>query len=186
MKKIIISTYNSPAGDLTIGSFGDRLCLCDWVNGRRRDLIGRQTERHLGAKYEDGTSPVIEHAIRQLDEYFNGTRRVFDIPLELTGTEFQRNVRLELLNIPYGNFISYAELARRIGNPKAVRAVASANAANPISIFIPCHRVIGSDNRLTGYGGGLSVKKYLLELEGAWNKEGIATLQLAVNSRSNL
>lgn len=165
MKRIIISTYKSPAGELTIGSSGDLLCLCDWTTGERRGRINRQPERRLEARYEEGTSPVIERAIAQLNEYFNGTRREFDIPLELTGTEFQCRVRRELLNIPYGETISYAELARRVGNPKAVRAVASANATNPISIFIPCHRVIGSDNRLTGYSGGLPVKKYLLDLE---------------------
>ena len=126
-------------------------------------------ERRLDAKYEEGTSPVIEQAIAQLDEYFDGKRTSFDIPIHLTGTEFQQSVRRELMNIPYGNTISYAVLAQRIGKPKAVRAVASANATNPISIFVPCHRVVGSDNRLTGYGGGLATKRFLLEVEGVKN-----------------
>ena len=169
MKKIIISIYNSPAGVLIIGAFGDRICLCDWINGKRRDSISRHMERRLDAKYEEGTSPVIEQAIAQLDEYFDGKRTSFDIPIHLTGTEFQQSVRRELMNIPYGNTISYAVLAQRIGKPKAVRAVASANATNPISIFVPCHRVVGSDIRLTGYGGGLATKRFLLEVEGVKN-----------------
>ncbi len=109
--------------------------------------------------------PVIERAAAQLDEYFNGTRKSFDIPLKFIGTEFQQSVRRTLTEIPYGTTISYAELAQRVGNPKAVRAVAAANAINPVSIFVPCHRVIGSDSSLTGYGGGLAAKEFLLKLE---------------------
>lgn len=103
----------------------------------------------------------------QMGEYFAGARRDFDIPLAPEGTEFQRRVWAELRRIPCGETISYAELARRIGDPKAVRAVARANALNPIAVLIPCHRVIGSDGTLTGYAGGLERKARLLELEGA-------------------
>ena len=104
-------------------------------------------------------------ACRQLDEYFRHERQSFDLPLFFVGTEFQKKVWQTLLTIPYGTTVSYAYLARRIGMPRAVRAVANANGANAISIFVPCHRVIGSDGSLTGYGGGLPAKKYLLELE---------------------
>lgn len=103
----------------------------------------------------------------QIGEYFAGARRDFDIPLAPEGTEFQRRVWEELRRIPCGSTISYAELARRLGDPRAVRAVARANALNPIAILIPCHRVIGSDGTLTGYAGGLERKARLLELEGA-------------------
>ncbi len=150
---------------MLIGSHGGKLCLCDWAVEKRRGTIDRRIQRHLNARYETGTSEIIERAVAQLEAYFAGRRQTFDIPLVFTGSEFQNIVWRELLHIPYGTTISYAELARRIRNPKAVRAVAAANAANPISIFVPCHRVIGSNHTLTGYAGGLDAKKRLLELE---------------------
>jgi methylated-DNA-[protein]-cysteine S-methyltransferase len=101
----------------------------------------------------------------QLEEYFAGERRVFDLPVAPPGTPFQQRVWAELQRIGYGETISYAELAARIGRPTAIRAVGAANGANPVSIIIPCHRVIGSDGSLTGYGGGLEAKRRLLELE---------------------
>ncbi len=101
----------------------------------------------------------------QLRAYFAGERKQFDLPLEMEGTEFQLSVWRELQRIPYGETISYLELARRIGNPKAVRAVGLANGQNPIPIIVPCHRVIGSDGSLTGFGGGMENKRKLLELE---------------------
>jgi len=104
---------------------------------------------------------------RQLEEYFAGRRRRFDLPLDLRGTDFQKRCWQELLKIPYGETRSYADIARAIGNPSAVRAVGLANGQNPIAIMVPCHRVIGSDGSLTGYGGGLETKRKLLELEGA-------------------
>lgn len=104
-------------------------------------------------------------AISALDRYFSGEKICFEFQLLFAGTDFQREVWNALLDIPYGATVSYGELARKIGRPKAVRAVANANGANPISIFVPCHRVIGSDGSLTGYGGGLDVKEYLLRLE---------------------
>jgi methylated-DNA-[protein]-cysteine S-methyltransferase len=104
-------------------------------------------------------------AARQLREYFAGTRRKFDLPLAPAGTAFQRSVWDQLVKIPYGETISYGELARRIGNPRASRAVGLANGSNPIPIVIPCHRVIGSDGRLVGFGGGLDIKQRLLALE---------------------
>lgn len=103
----------------------------------------------------------------QLAEYFDGSRQTFELTLAPAGTVFQRRVWQELCRIPYGVTISYGELAHRIGNPQAVRAVGLANGANPIAIVIPCHRVIGADGTLTGYGGGLPVKRYLLDVERA-------------------
>jgi methylated-DNA-[protein]-cysteine S-methyltransferase len=101
----------------------------------------------------------------QLDEYFNKKREMFDLPLDLKGTEFQKRVWNELLKIPFGRTVSYKELTLRLGNVKAIRAVAAANGANPVSIIVPCHRVIGSDGSLTGYAGGLWRKKWLLDHE---------------------
>jgi methylated-DNA-[protein]-cysteine S-methyltransferase len=105
--------------------------------------------------------------VTQLEEYFSGQRRDFDLELAPQGTEFQLRVWNELTRIPYGTTISYGELARRLGNPDASRAVGTANGANPIPIVVPCHRVIGADGSLTGFGGGLKAKAALLELEGA-------------------
>lgn len=163
---IKVRPYESPCGVLMLGSSGDRLCLCDWQTGRQRERVARRLERLLDAEFESGTSPVVEAAADQLDLYFAGKLRTFDVPLLFAGTEFQKTVWNGLLEIPFGQTVSYPELARRIGMPEAVRAVANANGANAISIFAPCHRVIGSDRSLTGYGGGLDVKRMLLALEG--------------------
>ncbi len=164
---IITQTYESPCGTLLLGSFDDKLCLCSWQVKKHRGCVDNRLKRMLHADFETGTSEVIEKAIQQLDEYFAGKRQIFDIPLLFVGTPFQQTVWNELLNIPFGETLSYGEMAKRIGMPKAVRALANANGANSISIFAPCHRVIGSDHSLTGYGGGLSAKQFLLELEGA-------------------
>ena len=157
--------YEAPCGTLLLGSFGDRLCLCDWQTEKHREHVDHRLCRLLDAKFEEGSSEVLDRTINQLDEYFGGNRREFDIPLLFVGTEFQKKVWHALLAIPYGETVSYGDMARQIGMPKAVRAVANANGANSISILAPCHRVIGSDHSLTGYGGGLAVKEYLLKLE---------------------
>lgn len=112
------------------------------------------------------TSPLLEDAQRELNEYFAGRRRAFSVPLSIHGTPFQQSVWRALMEIPWGETISYGELARRIGRPNACRAVGMANHANSLPIFIPCHRIIGADGRLTGYAGGLEIKKKLLEIEG--------------------
>lgn len=163
--KITIYRYSSPCGVLMLGSYGDSLCLCDWQVERHRNHVDNRLKRILHAEFEEGVSLVIEKAIRQLDEYFAGKRREFDVPLLFVGTDFQKKVWNELLKVPFGQTISYGQMAAKIGMPKAVRAVANANGANSMSIFAPCHRVIGSDKSLTGYGGGLPAKEYLLKLE---------------------
>ena len=162
---IQVHRYHSPCGELRLGSFGGKLCLCDWQVEKHRDHVDRRLERVLQAGFVEGMSEVIAKAVRQLDEYFARKRQTFDVPLLFVGTEFQKSVWNELLNIPFGTTVSYGEMAERIGMPKAVRAVAHTNGANSLSIFAPCHRVIGSDRSLTGYGGGLPAKKFLLELE---------------------
>jgi methylated-DNA-[protein]-cysteine S-methyltransferase len=116
----------------------------------------------------EGSSRVLVEAARQLEEYFAGDLAAFDLPLELHGTEFQRRCWLALASIPYGQTVSYGEQARRLGlGPDAARAVGAANGQNPLPIVLPCHRVIGANGSLTGFGGGLDVKRYLLEHEGA-------------------
>jgi methylated-DNA-[protein]-cysteine S-methyltransferase len=114
-----------------------------------------------------GTHPIAAEATRQLRAYFAGQLRCFDLPLDLQGTDFQLRVWRELERIPYGETRSYSQIATAIGTPQAVRAVGAANGANPIPIVVPCHRVIGASGKLVGYGGGLPLKKRLLELEGA-------------------
>jgi len=121
-------------------------------------------DRPAGAA-ESAPSPLLKACRTQLEEYFAGTRTVFDVPLVLEGTIFQNEVWTALRNVPYGRTCSYGELARRIGRPAAVRAVGAANGANPVSIIIPCHRIIGGNGSLTGYGGGLWRKKWLISHE---------------------
>ena len=116
----------------------------------------------------DGGSPLLDEAARQLRAYFAGELVSFDLPLELHGTDFQRRCWLALATIPYGQTVSYGEQARRLGlGPDSARAVGAANARNPLPIVLPCHRVIGADGSLTGFGGGLDMKRFLLEHEGA-------------------
>lgn len=166
MKTIQIQYYHSPAGELMLGSFEDKLCLCDWMLEKRRDRIDYRIQKMLGARYTIESSAMIEKAFAELDDYFARRRTMFDIPLLFVGTDFQKRVWSKLLELPYGQTISYGEMARQLGCPKAVRAVANANGANALSIFAPCHRVIGSNSRLVGYAGGLEAKRILLELEG--------------------
>jgi methylated-DNA-[protein]-cysteine S-methyltransferase len=121
--------------------------------------------QHPEPDWRPSARGAVGEAIRQLKEYFAGRRTEFDLPLAPEGTEFQREVWRRLQEIPYGETISYGELARRVGNPNASRAVGAANGSNPIPIIIPCHRVIGANGKLTGFGGGLPTKKALLALE---------------------
>ena len=165
--KIFIQRYQTPCGEMILGSYGDSLCMCNWVNEKHPGRIDRRLLSTLKAHYVEAPSAITDEARRQLDEYFSHTRKVFDIRLLLTGTEFQKRVWQELTQIPYGQTVSYKKLAENIGHKNAVRAVANANGANAISIFVPCHRVIGSDKKLTGYGGGTEAKLYLLKLEQA-------------------
>lgn len=163
---IHVKYYDSSCGRLILGSFKDRLCLCDWQREKRINVVNNRLKRMLKAEFKEGTSDVIEQAAQQLDEFFAGKRRAFDVPLLFVGTDFQKTVWNELLKVPFGKTISYGEMAKRIGHPKAVRAVANANGANAMAIFAPCHRVIGNDGSLTGFAGGLDAKRKLLELEG--------------------
>lgn len=165
MPHISIQYFNSPCGLLVLASFGEKLCLCDWSNNPCAERNKRRIERYLNASFKIETTSILEETKRQLDEYFEGNRKAFTIPLLLVGSDFQLQVWNELLYIPYGATTSYKEIAQNIGKPKAVRAVAGAIGANGISILIPCHRVIGSDKSLTGYAGGLEAKKILLQIE---------------------
>lgn len=163
---IYTTTYHSPCGPLRLGSHGSRLCLCDWLESKHHERICRRLTAILGEEFSQGSSDVLQETAAQLDEYFAGRRKAFYVPLLLVGTDFQKAVWQELQNIPYSATISYAEEARRLGRPEAVRAVANANGANAVSIFVPCHRVVGTDHSLAGYAGGIDVKLWLLRMEG--------------------
>jgi len=150
---------DSPVGLLTLAAKGDKLTAILWeceIDGRVK----------LGEMIEDPTFPILLKTEQQLSEYFAGKRTRFELDLDFTGTEFQKEVWAALLEIPFGETRSYGEIARRIGRPKAVRAVGAANGRNPISIVAPCHRVIGTSGKLTGFAGGLENKALLLRLEG--------------------
>ena len=162
---ICIQYYSSPCGELILASMGNELCLCDWNGMPCAERNKRRIGRYVNADFRIETSSVLEEANRQLDDYFAGNRKVFNIPLHPVGTDIQLRVWRALLDIPYGETRSYLEIAQHIGNPKGVRAVAQAIGANGIDLLIPCHRVIGSNRSLTGFTGGLDKKKLLLELE---------------------
>jgi len=154
--RISYTWYESPIGPLLLAGSSPGLHIVSFSRGDRTVPISPGWMENHSA---------FQEVIHQLQEYFSGKRKTFDLTLIPEGTAFQKAVWQELQNIPYGETISYKTLAERIGNPRAVRAVGAANGANPIPIIIPCHRVIGNDGRLTGFGGGLPLKKRLLELE---------------------
>jgi len=139
------------------------------TNGVREILINKDhnSKKHSGLKQVSIDDSKLFDVFNQLEEYFKRQRKEFTLPLEIIGTDFQKRVWIELIKIPYGETISYNQLAIRLRDQKSIRAVGAANGANPLPIVIPCHRVIGSDGSLVGYGGGLDVKQKLLELEGS-------------------
>lgn len=170
MKTISIQYYKSPVGELILGTFDNQLCLCDWKYRRMRPSIDKRVQSALKATYKQENHPTNKLSIEQLSQYFKEETTSFNLPLLMIGTEFQKSVWQELINIPYGTTATYLQLSKQLQNEKAIRAVASANGANAISIIVPCHRIIGSDGSLVGYAGGLPAKKKLLQLEGSWDK----------------
>ena len=157
------SVYASPLGPLTLVASGAGLRAVLW-NG---DDPARAGLTGLPPGDEAGRSPVLAETARQLDAYFDGSRTSFDLPLDLHGTPFQQEAWRALAEIPFGETRTYAEQAAQLGRPNAFRAVGAANGRNPLSIVLPCHRVIGSDGSLTGFAGGLDAKRWLLEHERA-------------------
>ncbi|MBS0392957.1 MAG: methylated-DNA--[protein]-cysteine S-methyltransferase [Proteobacteria bacterium] len=156
----------TPLGEMLAIASDRGLCLLEFVGqqGVEREQI--QVEAARGGPAQEGMNAILEQTRAELAEYFAGRRQAFGVPLALVGTPFQNDAWRALRAIPYGQTLSYAEQARAIGRPMATRAVAAANGRNKVSIIVPCHRVIGSDGRLTGFGGGLPRKQALLALEG--------------------
>ena len=165
MSKINVSSHKTKTGEVLLGSFGGKLCMLDWKYRKMRTSIDKRLQNGLKAEYVENNDVIIDQTIEQIDEYLRGERKIFDVPLMMVGTEFQKSVWDALLKIPYGKTSTYLQLAVSVSNEKAVRAVASANGANAISLIVPCHRIIGSSGDLVGYAGGLPVKKRLLALE---------------------
>jgi methylated-DNA-[protein]-cysteine S-methyltransferase len=163
-EQILYTTIESPIGELLLVSDGDALRGLYMQDGRK--------PRTIGAGWAPSPAPFTD-VQAQLEEYFAGRRTTFDVPLAAEGAPFERRVWRALEDIPYGETVSYGEIARRVGQPTAARAVGLANGRNPIAVIVPCHRVIGANGTLTGYGGGLERKRLLIELE-----QGQAHLQL--------
>lgn len=151
-----IGYYHSPVGELVIGSHFDKITTVNFLKSEKSEIC---------------LTPVIEQCIAELEEYFFQGRKFFNVELQLTGSVFQNKVWNELLSIPYGKTLSYLEIAIRIGDINSVRAVGLANGQNPIAILVPCHRVIGKNGDLVGYGGGLDKKVWLLQHEGAFSEQ---------------
>jgi methylated-DNA-[protein]-cysteine S-methyltransferase len=148
--------YRSPVGELLIESDGNQITIVNFLKTN---------------KVEENVTPAIEQCLQELDEYFFQGRKFFNVELRLEGSAFQNKVWNELLNIPYGRTISYESLAIRVGDINSIRAVGLANGQNPIAIIVPCHRVIGKNGDLVGYGGGLDNKTWLLQHEGAFSEQ---------------
>jgi len=164
MNEIRIQLHKTDVGELVLGSYDDRLCLLGIADGDMGGEVNDTLKRRVNAEIIEQDDELIEETRRQIDDYLTGERSEFDIPLLMLGTEFQKGVWNALIQVPYGTTASYLQIARATGNEKAVRAVGNACKANPIGIIVPCHRVIGSDGRLVGYGGGLPLKERLLKL----------------------
>ena len=154
--------YNSPVGSIEINIADGFIYEILFIDSEENQI------RTPSTIVPDEDKKILNQCITQLDEYFSGKRKNFDLPVRQKGTEFQQKVWTELMQIPYGKTISYLQLAQRLGNVKIIRAAASANGRNQLSIVVPCHRVIGSDGSLTGYGGGLPRKKWLLDHENKY------------------
>lgn len=174
IEPINVSEKTLPCGaTLILGSWNDKLVVADWVDGWHHATIKNRLRKYTKATVVKGTSKVIEAASDWLDAYFEGSKQAPGFDLLFLGTDFQKRVWQLLLEIPYGETITYGELAQKAGSPKASRAVGVAVGENPFSIIVPCHRVVGKNKSLTGYGGGFDVKKYLLAHELGINIEDL-------------
>lgn len=164
-KTIFLKQINTPLGEMKAGATDDGICLFDFSQRRMMDSILKRITVGLGSDTEEGEHPYFALLEAQMQEYFCGERKVFDLPLHFVGTPFQKSVWEGLQQIGYGITRSYKEQSIFLGNEKAIRAVARANGENGIAIIVPCHRVIGENGHLTGYGGGLWRKQWLLKHE---------------------
>lgn len=165
MNLINIQFYKTKYSEFILGSFNQKLCLLDFRYRKMRNTVDNRIKKGLDAEFIENDDELLRKTRVQIDEYLIGDRSKFDIPLLMVGTDFQKNVWNALIEVSYGETSTYLQLAKNTDNEKAVRAVASANGANSIALIVPCHRIIGSNGELVGYGGGLPLKKRLLNLE---------------------
>ncbi len=157
----------SPLGGIILGERNGKICLTEFKSGSRTTITLKLLAKHFGVKLNRRETPTLKNAKKQLSLYFSGKLTNFDLPLEYTGTRFQETVWKQLEKIPFGGTVNYGVIAEKIGNQRATRAAGAAIGKNRISIIIPCHRVIGKNGSLTGFGGGLRKKEWLLKHEGA-------------------
>ena len=165
--QVFISRILTPLGPMMAGATEEGICLLEFADRPMLETQLKRLTKYLQATLLPGKSPHLAHLAEELNEYFEGTRKNFSLPLVMPGSPFQQRVWAALQAIPYGKTRSYKEQALTLDSPQAVRAVARANGDNRIAIIVPCHRIIGHNGELRGYGGGIWRKKYLLELEGA-------------------
>ena len=170
---VLVTRLPTPLGPMIAGATDDGVCLLEFAERRMLETQLKRLARRIGASFVPGSNEMLVRLEGELSAYFEGRLREFGVPLVLAGTDFQRQVWQALLTIPFGETRSYAEQATAIGRPRAVRAVARANGDNRIAVIIPCHRVVGSDGKLTGYGGGLWRKRALLDLERGSNSPAL-------------
>jgi AraC family transcriptional regulator of adaptative response/methylated-DNA-[protein]-cysteine methyltransferase len=164
-EKTVCRELESPLGKLLIGATSKGCCLLEYEDRGGLDKIQRRITKQYKLEMARGTNAFLDRLESELEQYFNGLRQNFSMPLDIRGTPFQRAVWEQLLNIPYGETRTYGEIAALVGKPLAFRAMGRANGDNPLAIVIPCHRVVQHDGKLRGYGGGLWRKEYLLSLE---------------------
>ncbi len=162
---IALSHIDTPVGKMLMGATDAGICLFDFEYRKRIGPIMERVQQHVGEKFADGYHPLFDVLTTQVNEYFTGERKDFTVPLHLAGSPFQVSVWQALLQIPYGETRTYKQQSIFLGNEKAIRAVAGANGENGIAILVPCHRVVGTNGSLTGYGGGLQRKQWLLTHE---------------------
>ena len=164
---ILFSQLSTPLGQMFICATENGVCLVEFDNNKRREKELIDLQKMLNAHTLAGENDHIKQAKKEIAEYFDGQRKIFEVPLHMPGTDFQVSVWESVCQIPYGTTSTYQQQAKRIKNPKAIRAMGAANGSNRISIIVPCHRVIGKDGKLRGYGSGIEKKRWLLEHERA-------------------
>lgn len=162
---IVLKYIETPLGTMRMGATDKGICLFDFVDRQRMDTIMDRVVAMRGGPYMEGEHPLFEVLETEIGEYFAGTRKTFDVPVDMVGSPFQVRVWEALLEVPYGETRTYKQQTERLGDEKAIRAVANANGSNGIAILVPCHRIIGTNGSLTGYGGGIQRKQALLMLE---------------------
>ncbi len=167
-KYIHIAYHTTTIGELIIGSFENKICMVDFRHRAKREMVDRRIRKGLRADFVECEDRVIQETKEHIDAYFAGTQQDFPVPILPVGTDFQKRVWRALQSVPYGHTASYADIARKIGKPQAVRAVASATGGNAIALIIPCHRIIHTNGTIGKYAGGGATKKKLLELENIY------------------